>query len=339
MDPDGNLYATHFRNTEDCSSGGNDVGRNVIGRADGTAWFTGEDGASYNGMKWTPNGDVYLADVGLNKVVKLNTQTMEVEHICGGDSTWAEFGAPNDLALARSGDVFVSGQQWGTSAGVVMLCQANGGSVVEIDRMGRTNGIALSPDDSTLYVTEAVGSPVSDDSNPEGQRIWKYRIQHNSEGVSFEKSEFFNFATDTAVPEATVDADGMRTDVAGNLYVTRNGNSKVTVIASDGTLVTELPLTQTNNPTNLAFGGERGDLIFVVGRCAGSPWSQGEGCVDVVQALRPGREWSWMRQAKPQPEPVPQPQDPQPEPVPQPQDPQPEPVPQPQDPQPQPMPM
>merc|ERR1719277_164017 len=126
-----------------------------------------------------------------------------------------------------------------------MLCQANGGSVVEIDRMGRTNGIALSPDDSILYVTEAVGSPVSDDSNPEGQRIWKYRIQHKSEGVSFEKSEFFNFATDTAVPEATVDADGMRTDVAGNLYVTRNGNSKVTVIAPDGTLITELPLTQT----------------------------------------------------------------------------------------------
>jgi len=286
VDPSGNVYATHFRSSGDSSSGGNNVGRNVIGRADGTAWFTGESGASFNGMKWSPTGEfVYLADVGQGKVVKLNTLTMTGEDYCS-DTRMSGQGVPNDLALSNSGLLFLSGQDWATSTGAVWLCRANGDAVL-LETMGRTNGIALSPDDATLYLTEAQGSPVSWDGNPDGQRIWKYDVA--GDGSISNKVEFFNFATDMAQPEATVDADGMRTDVAGNLYVTRNGGSKVTVISPGGSFVTDLQLTATNNPTNLAFGGNQGDTIYVVGRCAGAAWSQGDGCVDVVQALNPGR--------------------------------------------------
>jgi len=295
VDPNGNLYATHFRSTGDNSSGGNNAGRNVIGQADGTAWFTGEAGAVFNGMKWDATGEfVYLADVGQGKVVKVNTQTMTGEDFCS-DAGMIAHGVPNDLALSKSGLLFLSGQDWGSSTGALWLCRANGSAVL-LETMARANGIALSPDDSTLYLTEAVGSPVANDSFVEGQRIWKYDVAED--GSVSNKVEFFNFATDTALAEASVDSDGMRTDVEGNLYVTRNGLTKLTIIAPDGTLVNDLPLTAMNNPTNLAFGGEQGDLIYVVGRCLGAGWSQGEGCVDVVQALHPGREWSWFQEQK-----------------------------------------
>lgn len=316
VDPNGNLYATHFRNTGDNSSGGNNVGRNVIGRSDGLAWFTGEDVAVYNGMKWDPTGEfVYLADVGQGKVVKLNTQTMTGEDHCS-DARMKTQGVPNDLALSKSGLVFLSGQDWGTSTGAVWLCRTNGEAVL-LETMGRTNGIALSPDDATLYLTEANGSPVSDNSYLEGQRIWKYDVA--ADGSISNKVEFFNFATDTAQPEATVDTDGMRTDVEGNLYVTRNGNTKLTIISPDGTHVRDIPLTAMNNPTNLAFGGEQGDRIYVVGRCLGAGWSQGDGCVDVVQALHPGREWAWFQEHKapsPPTPPAPTPKPPTPTPTP-----------------------
>jgi len=293
MDADGNLYATHFRSTGDNTSGGNDVGRNVIGRADGTAWFTGEDGAAFNGMKWNPTGEfVYLADVAQGKVVKMTPLTKTGEDFCT-DARMAGQGVPNDLALSKSGLLFLSGQDWGTSVGAVWLCRANGEAVL-LETMGRTNGIALSPDDATLYLTEAVGSPVTDDSAADGQRIWKYDVA--ADGSISNKVEFFNFATDTAQPEATVDSDGMRTDVEGNLYVTRNGLGKITIISPEGTLVRDAPLSTMNNPTNLDFGGEQGDTIYVVGRCLGAGWSQGDGCVDVVQALHAGREWSWFRE-------------------------------------------
>jgi len=295
LDPSGNLYATHFRATADDSGSGNNVGRNVIGRADGTAWFTGEDGATFNGMKWDQTGDfVYLADVTQGKVVKLNTQNMTGEDFCS-DAQMVDQGVPNDLALSKSGLLFLSGQDWGTSTGALWLCRANGEAVL-LETMARANGIALSPDDATLYLTEAVGSPVANDTYAEGQRIWKYDVA--VDGSISNKVEFFNFATDTAQPEASVDSDGMRTDIQGNLYVTRNGLTKVSIISPNGTLVSDLPLTEINNPTNLAIGGEQGDTIYVVGRCLGAGWSQGDGCVDTVQALHPGREWSWFQETR-----------------------------------------
>ena len=90
--------------------------------------------------------------------------------------------------------------------------------------MGRTNGIALSPDERFLYLTEAVGSPVSSPSGT--QVIWKYELE--SDGTFGAKTKFFDFAADMANPEADIDSDGMTTDQNGNLYVTRNGLGKVT---------------------------------------------------------------------------------------------------------------
>merc|ERR1719367_2250691 len=209
------------------------------------------------------------------------------------NATTRDQGVPNDLALSKSGLLFLSGQNWGTSTGALWLCRANGEAVL-LETMARANGIALSPDDATLYLTEAVGSPVANDTYAEGQRIWKYDVA--VDGSISNKVEFFNFATDTAQPEASVDSDGMRTDVQGNLYVTRNGNTKLTVISPSGYHERDLPLTAMNNPTNLAFGGEQGDKIYVVGRCLGAGWSQGDGCVDVVQALHAGREWAWFQE-------------------------------------------
>merc|ERR1712084_192025 len=79
----------------------------------------------------------------------------------------------------------------------------------------------------------------------------------------------------------STDSDGMRTDSAGNLYVTRNGLGKVAVITPQGVLDREIQLTKTTYPTNLDFG-INGDLLYVVGRCGSAPYSQGDGCLEVV---------------------------------------------------------
>jgi len=323
MNSMGVVFATHFRNTPDKSTGGNMEGREVIGQifgasgnptgnATGEAWFTGEYGEVFNGMKWDPTGSlVYLADVGQGKVVKVTDRTMAREVFCS-DPQMKMQGVPNDLALSKSGHVFLSGQDWGTSTGALWLCR-NDGKVLELETMGRTNGIALSPDDTKLYLTEARGSPVSDNSFLEGQRIWRYDV--DGSGSISNKVEFFNFATDTDQPEATVDSDGMRTDVEGNLYVTRNGLGKITIISPEGTHVRDLPLQTMDNPTNLVLGGANGKDIVVVGRCKGWGWSQGNGCVDIVEALHPGREWAWWQAPSP-PTPAPSTTPPTPAPTP-----------------------
>merc|ERR1712232_446121 len=95
---------------------------------------------------------------------------------------------------------------------------------------------------------------------------------------------------------ADVDSDGMRTDVDGNLYVTRNGNQKVMVISPAGELLSELPLESIVYATNLAFGGPDGKVLYVVGRCGSSGWGSGNGCVEAVATdqRKSGREWTWL---------------------------------------------
>jgi len=298
VDPWGNLYATHFRGTTDNSSSGNNVGREVIGRlkageaAGGEAWYSilpEEPSAAYNGMKWTEyiNDErdvyVYVADVGQGKVMKLHSgyakKGFRGWEVHCSDPSWTALGMPNDLAVSQTGLIFLSGQDWGSSTGALWLCRSNGEAVQLEGNMGRTNGVALSPDGATLYLTEAKGSPVSYNSQPDGQRIWKYSVA--ADGSISQKTEFFNFATDTSQPEASTDSDGMRTDASGNLYVTRNGLGKVAVITPAGDLLREITLSKTNFPTNLDFSPS-GDLLYVVGRCGSAPWSQGDGCMEVV---------------------------------------------------------
>merc|ERR1719188_1011590 len=237
-------------------------------------------------MKWDASGSdvyVYVADVGQGKVMKLHSGWAKKGYrgweVHCSDPSWKSAGFPNDLALSDSGLVFLSGQDWASSRGGLWLCKADGEAVFLEGNMGRTNGIALSPDGATLYLTEARGSPVSDNAQVDGQRIWKYAVA--ADGSISQKTQFFNFATDTSSPEAGTDSDGMRTDAAGNLYVTRNGLGKIAVITPQGVLDREISLTKTNYPTNLAFG-VNGDLLYVVGRCGSAPWSQGDGCMEVV---------------------------------------------------------
>jgi len=304
VDPAGQLYATHFRNTSDSSFDGNNVGRNVIGQVDlitgsTSAYFIGEANAVFNGMRWDHTGEsVYLADVGQGKVIHVDTKTKQSTTFCESSSMQA-LGVPNDLALSKAGLLFLSGQDWGSVSGALWLCRptrvGRAEAVLLEGGMGRTNGIALSPDDSTLYLTEATGSPVSNASDAEGQRIWRYSVA--ADGSISDKTEFYNFALDPATPEATDDSDGMRTDVQGNLYVTRNGGGKISVLSPTGQLLKELSLPNIAAVTNLAFGGVNGTTIYAVGRCSPAGWGNGDGCVDVVSSDYAGREWSWFRNA------------------------------------------
>jgi sugar lactone lactonase YvrE len=301
VDPSGKIYATHYRQSADDTSDGNNDNRNVIGQFDpvtgaSSVFFTGELGSVFNGMKWTATGDaVYVADVGQGKVVKVDVSsgTPMGTDFCK-DDRFVSLGMPNDLALSKSGYLFLSGQDWGSVTGALWLCTPDGLAMQLEGGMSRTNGIALSPDDTTLYLTEAKGSPVEGAANANGQLIWKYTVA--ADGQVSDKTLFYNFGT-AATPGADVDSDGMRTDIAGNLYVTRNGAGRIDVISPAGVLLKQVStLSSTLYPTNLAFGGADGKTIFAVGRCGDAGWGTGDGCIEQigVKADYAGREWAWM---------------------------------------------
>ena len=75
--------------------------------------------------------------------------------------------------------------------------------------------------------------------------------------------------------------DGLRTDVAGNIYITRPATGLVTRVSADGGSARDIRLLG-KNPSNLTFGGPDGRTVFVT--------QVDGGFVESFRVDRPGRE-------------------------------------------------
>ena len=101
-------------------------------------------------------------------------------------------------------------------------------------RLDRPNGIALSPDEQTLYVGSA------------GNDIVAFAL--DAAGAAGEPRVF-------ASPGAS---DGMTVDCAGNLYVTGN---RVRVFSPAGEALATIELD--GEPSKLAFGGDARTTLYI----------------------------------------------------------------------------
>jgi hypothetical protein len=143
----------------------------------------------------------------------------------------------------------------------------------------------------SLYVSEAFNSR----GRPVSNKIWRYTLK--PDGTLGAKTLFYDLAKDGS---ANVDIDGMRTDVKGNLYVTRNEGQAVVKFSPSGKILKKLML-NFSAPTNLEFGGPQAKTLYVVGRCGvGVPWGSGSGCVQQFAVEASGRALTMLQQGKPQ---------------------------------------
>jgi gluconolactonase len=239
-----------------------------------------------NGIRFLNDHTAFAVDAVNHRVLRLNVVdtsegvSVDSSTVFCSDPNMLQ---PNDLTLSRTGTVFTSGMRWisdtDNTHGDIWSCTLSG-QVKKLEVMGRTNGIDLSPDERTLYVSESYNRGGS----PYIQKIWKYNVDV-VEGTISGKTLFADFeAIDGSIQ---VDIDGMKTDVNGNLYVTRHGGRQVVVFSQAGDIIGKIAL-NFPNPTNLELGGPSGTTLFAVGKCDGSD----QGCVDMIELAIPGRSWS-----------------------------------------------
>jgi gluconolactonase len=155
------------------------------------------------------------------------------------------FNSPNDLAVRSDGNVYFSDPNWQlgsrtSQVGMLGVYRvAPDGAVSLIDgTLGQPNGVALSPDERTLYV----GS--------QGSEIYKFPLA--ADGSAGTRSTF-------ATPGGS---DGLGIDCAGNLYVASGG---IQVFSPAGQKLGQISVPE--NPSNVAFGGpERKTLYITAGK-------------------------------------------------------------------------
>lgn len=204
-----------------------------------------------NGMTAGPNGDVLLCQHGNRRIVRIDPHmrvSVLVDNFGG-----RKLNAPNDLVYRSDGTLFFTDPPYGlpkqdddpskelTFNGVFKL--RDGKLDVIITDLTRPNGIAFSPDEKTLYVSN------SDDR----QRIWmKYRVA--PDGSVSDGHVFFDATADKngGLP------DGLKIDVRGNIWAT--GPSAVFVFSPDGKhLGTIAP---PEDPANCGWGDD-GSTLYI----------------------------------------------------------------------------
>ena len=108
------------------------------------------------------------------------------------------------------------------------------------------NGIALSPDQKTLYVTQ---------SDPKAPVIKSFSL--NSAGLADEGKVFFD-ASDLAMADRPGMPDGIKVDALGNLWSTGPGG--ILIISPSGELIGTL---MTGEPTANCNWGEDGTVLYI----------------------------------------------------------------------------
>lgn len=203
-------------------------------------------GSNSNGLALSADGLLYGATHDIQGLSRFSLQTAQRTQLALR-SDGKRLNSPNDLAIRSDGTVYLTDPDWqigkrpseteitGVYRATQPLQSSGTNSVQIVDKtLFRPNGIALSPDERTLYV----GS-----SNPE---IWKYDVATN--GTISNRQLFAE----------TGGSDGLTVDCAGNLYVT---TQTVKVLSPAGQPLGEITLAE--GPTNVAFGGADRKTLYI----------------------------------------------------------------------------
>jgi gluconolactonase len=177
------------------------------------------------------------------------------------------FNSPNDLVLRGDGNLFFtdpSFQAPGNPQGATRVYRIDptGAASIVDGSLGNPNGITLSPDGNTLYVTSSQG-------------LRRYALA--ADGTP-------DAGTTIPLQQGLQEADGMAMDCAGNIYTTEHGARRIRVFDPEGNQLASFggQGTFANNVTNLAFGGPNRTTLFI------TTLAQNGGGVYSVEANVPG---------------------------------------------------
>ncbi|MEM8601305.1 MAG: SMP-30/gluconolactonase/LRE family protein [Bacteroidota bacterium] len=221
--------------------------------ADGVTPYLHPSGHS-NGLALDTEGRLLLAQHGRRQLARLDAphvQTTLASHL--GDE---RLNSPNDIAVHSDGSVFFTDPPYGVSptdpqlgfSGVYHL--APDGTVTLLDAaLHRPNGIALSLDEQTLYVT-----------NSETRQLFAFSLD-GALDTGYALTGMRELATLGAptFAEAEGYTDGLKLDTEGRLYVT--SPIGVSILAPDGTLLDEVAVPE--QTTNCAWGDDDRRTLYV----------------------------------------------------------------------------
>ena len=216
--------------------------------------YTGPDIGEYgqpgsNGLTIDKEGRLIIDQHGNRRVIRIEKKgpvTVLADKIDG-----KKFNSPNDIVYKSDGTVYFTDPPYGLPAffddkrkelsysGVFMI---RDGKVQVVSKdLGGPNGIAFSPDEKYLYITNW---DIRDIHHT--KTLWQYEV--NTDGTLKNGKIFFdwNFTEDEEA------LDGIKVDKQGNLFVSAPGG--VWILSANGKLLGKIVTPE--RPANMAWGDD-----------------------------------------------------------------------------------
>lgn len=221
----------------------------------GTVPFEGREPGS-NGLTFDSTGRLVLCEHGDRRIARLEPdgrRTILVDRYQG-----KRLNSPNDLVFKSNGDLYFTDPPFGLPKafddphkeldfqGVYRL-SPNGALTLLTKEIKAPNGIAFSPDEKTLYIT---------DVDPNRPAWLAYKVKED--GTIANGRVFFD-ATPWKKPDYG-GPDGLKVDRDGNLFAARPGG--INIFAPDGT---HLGSIETGVATSNVAWGDDGSALYITG--------------------------------------------------------------------------
>ena len=233
-----------------------------------TTVFRSPSGMS-NGLKFDAAGNLLAAegaDFGGRRVTRTDMKTGK-SYIVGDFYEGNRFNAPNDITIDEKGRIYFSDPRYlghepiDQPTMAVYRIDPDGSIERIITDAGKPNGVAISPDQKTLYVVSNDNGSTGLDRLPQGTPTHKGRMALMAYDLAADGTAKYRETLVDYYPEDG--PDGLVVDTNGNLYVavrdlTRPG---IYVYSPKGK---ELDYIKTEVPTNVGFGrGADTNLLYI----------------------------------------------------------------------------
>ena len=215
-----------------------------------------------NGMTLGHDGSLVVCEQGTMaepaRISRVDPRTGQADGLV---DSWGglRLNSPNDVVVRRDGTIWFTDPSYGYLQGfrpepqtgdyVYRYDPASGRLSVVADRFDKPNGLAFSPDEQTLYITDSGAN----------QEPGSYHVQRPHHIMAFDVQGGSRLGPGRLFAVTTPGfPDGIKVDLAGHVFA--SSFSGVQVFSPAGDLIGQIRLP---GAVNFTFGGPGGDVLFV----------------------------------------------------------------------------